>query len=55
MGSPIEQWEGAAAIFTGAQSSISIWAFLLISIAFTVVVVIDSAKHEDEAYNKKTD
>ena len=52
MGSPIEAWEGATAIFTGAHSSLSIWLFLLLSVAATVVPLIDSARHESHAYEK---
>lgn len=55
MGSPIDKWEGAAAIFTGAHSSLSIGLFLVIAIVLTVLPLIDSAKHENEVYqeNKK--
>lgn len=52
MGSPIESWEGAAAIFTGAHNSLSIWLFLLLAAVATVVPLIDSARHESHAYEK---
>ena len=52
MGSPIDKWEGATAIFTGANSSLSIGLFLVIAIVLTVLPLIDSAKHENEAYRE---
>lgn len=52
MGSPIDTWEGATAIFTGASSSFSIGFFLLIAVVLTVLPLLDSAKHENAAYKK---
>lgn len=50
MGSPIDTWEGATAIFTGAHSGLSIAVFLIIAVVLTVLPLLDSAKHETEAY-----
>lgn len=52
MGSPIDTWEGATVIFTGAGSGLSIGLFLLIAVALTVLPLFDSAKHENAAYEK---
>ena len=52
MGSPIESWEGAAAVFTGASSSFSIGLFLIIAIVLTVAPVIHAAWHETDLFNK---
>ena len=55
MGSPIDSWEGAAAIFTGANSSFSIGVCLLIAVVLTVLPLIDSARHEGEVYKKSAE
>ena len=52
MGSPITSWEGAAAVFTGADSSGAMLLFLLLAIALTVWPIIQTAKYETEAYKK---
>ena len=54
MGSPIDTWEAAAVIFTGADSGLSIGLSLLIAVVLTALPLIDSAKHENEAYEKNS-
>ncbi len=52
MGSPIDTWEGATAVFTGAHSSFSIAVSLLVMVALCVAPIVSSAGHEKEQYNK---
>ncbi len=52
MGSPIDSWEGAAAVFTGAGSSFSIGLFLAIATMLTLAPIVYTAKHETDVYNK---
>ena len=54
MGSPIDSWEGAAAVFTGAGSSLSIGLFLAIAAVLTLAPVIYTAKHETDVYKKNS-
>ncbi|MEM7390952.1 MAG: hypothetical protein AAF492_01290 [Verrucomicrobiota bacterium] len=51
MGSPIESWEGAAAVFTGAGGS-SPMIILIISILLCVGLIVQGAIHEEHKYNK---
>lgn len=52
MGSPITSWEGATAIFTGANNGTAIAAILLMSIVLTVVPIVETALHEAKLYRK---
>ncbi|MEM7636394.1 MAG: hypothetical protein AAF299_17640 [Pseudomonadota bacterium] len=52
MGSPIDSWEGATAVFTGAHSSFSIGLSLLILVAVCVAPIVYSAIHEKAQYDK---
>ncbi len=52
MGSPIDKWEGAAAVFTGATSSFSIGLFLAIAVVLTLAPVIHAARHETHIFKK---
>ncbi|MGB5215448.1 MAG: hypothetical protein WBN88_17595 [Anderseniella sp.] len=52
MGSPIDNWEGATAVFTGAHSSFSIGLSLLVMVAVCVAPVVYSAIHEKAQYKK---
>ena len=54
MGSPIESWEGAAAVFTGAGSSFSIWLCLGIAAVLTLAPIIYTATHENDIYKKNS-
>ncbi|MEM7522859.1 MAG: hypothetical protein AAF360_03690 [Pseudomonadota bacterium] len=50
MGSPIDSWEGAEAIFTGAGGA-SPMIFLIISVALCVGLIVHGAIHEEKAYD----
>lgn len=52
MGSPIESWEGATAIFTGADSPGSMVFWLIVAIALVVVPIVAAAVHENQSYTK---
>jgi hypothetical protein len=52
MGSPIDNWEGAAAVFTGAHSSFSIGLSLVVLVAACIAPVVYSAIHEKHQYEK---
>ena len=51
MGSPIDSWEGAAAVFTGAGGSTP-GIILFLSIALCVGLIVHGAIHEEHAYDK---
>lgn len=55
MGSPIETWEGAEAVFTGAHSSTSIWFFLILAVVLCILPIINAAMHENHAYREHED
>jgi hypothetical protein len=52
MGSPITSWEGAAAIFTGADSAIGITFWLVLAVVLTIVPIVETAQHETKLYRK---
>ena len=54
MGSPITSWEGAAAYFTGADSSLWSALFLILALVACIGPIVDCAKHEAKAYGKVT-
>ncbi|MEM1277478.1 MAG: hypothetical protein AAGH74_13210 [Pseudomonadota bacterium] len=51
MGSPIDSFEGAAAIFTGAGGS-SPMIFLILSIILCVGLIVQGYIHEEHVYSK---
>ncbi|MEM1160059.1 MAG: hypothetical protein AAGJ28_03935 [Pseudomonadota bacterium] len=51
MGSPIDSWDGATAVFTGAGGS-SPMIILIISVVLCIALVVQGAIHEEHAYNK---
>ncbi|MEM7423673.1 MAG: hypothetical protein AAF334_08100 [Pseudomonadota bacterium] len=51
MGSPIDSWEGATAIFTGA-GGVTPMLFLILSVIICVGLIIHGAMHEEDAYKK---
>lgn len=51
-GSPITTWEGAAAIFTFADSPFLIAVFLVLTLLVTCGVIAHSAKHETAAFKR---
>lgn len=51
MGSPIDDWEGAGAIFTGAGGATPM-IFLILSIAICLGLIVHGAMHEEKAYKK---
>ena len=55
MGSPIESFEGATAIFTGAHSSVSVMVCFLLAAAVCVWPIIQTTIHENKKYNEHTD
>ena len=52
MGSPIDTWEGATAVFTGAHSTLSIALSLLVMLVLCVAPIVYTAGHERDQYNK---
>ena len=52
MGSPIDTWEGATAVFTGAHSTLSITVALLLLVVLCVAPVVYTAGHETDQYKK---
>lgn len=51
MGSPIDTFEGAGAIFTGAGGS-SPMIFLILSVVICVGLIVQGAIHEEKVYSK---
>lgn len=51
MGSPIDTWEGAGAIFTGAGGA-SPAVFLVLSVVICVGLIVRGAIYEEKAYKK---
>ncbi|MGF1630300.1 MAG: hypothetical protein ACFCUT_12580 [Kiloniellaceae bacterium] len=51
MGSPIESWEGAEAIFTGAGGATPVIVLVLAAIACFGAIVLGSI-HEEHVYSK---
>ncbi|MEM8790552.1 MAG: hypothetical protein AAGE80_02955 [Pseudomonadota bacterium] len=51
MGSPIDSFEGAGAIFTGAGGS-SPMIFLILSVILCVAIIAQGCVHEEHLYNK---
>ncbi|MEM6933748.1 MAG: hypothetical protein AAF526_09190 [Pseudomonadota bacterium] len=51
MGSPIDTWEGAGAIFTGAGGSTPT-IFLILSVILCVGLIVQGYIHEEHVYNK---
>ena len=51
MGSPIDNWEGAAAYFTGAGGASPV-TILLIAIAVCFGAIVHGAMNEEKSYNK---
>jgi hypothetical protein len=49
-GSPITSWEGVEAYYTYADSPFMIAAFLVLTCAVVVGVLINSARHETVAF-----
>ena len=52
MGSPIDTFEGAAAIYTGAGGS-SPMIFLILSIVLCIGLIVHGTIHEEEKYKDK--
>mgnify|MGYP001818736487 CR=1 FL=1 len=52
MGSPIDNWEGAAAVFTGANGSMTIALALIVTVALCIGPIVYSATHENDLYKK---
>ena len=46
--SPIESWEGAAAIFNSAGST-GVWIWFLITIVLCIIPVIAAINHENKS------
>lgn len=55
MGSPIESFEGATAIFTGAHSSVSLMVCFLLALAACVWPIIQTTIHEHRKYDEHKD
>ncbi|MEM8754605.1 MAG: hypothetical protein AAGF90_16645 [Pseudomonadota bacterium] len=51
MGSPIESWEGAGAVFTGA-GGFSPTLFLILAVVICVGLIARGAMYEEKAYEK---
>ena len=51
MGSPIESWEGATAIYTGA-GGFTPTLFLILSVVICVGLIIHGSIHEESQYKK---
>lgn len=52
MGSPIETFEGASAIYTGAGGSTPL-IFLILAVLLCVGLIIQGAIHEEKVYKAK--
>ncbi|MCG8359331.1 MAG: hypothetical protein MI920_27515 [Kiloniellales bacterium] len=55
MGSPIDSFEGATAIFTGAHSSVSLIVCFLLALAVCIAPIIQTTLHENEKYKEHAD
>ncbi|MEM7683913.1 MAG: hypothetical protein AAF293_03750 [Pseudomonadota bacterium] len=51
MGSPIDTWEGAEAIYTGA-GGFTPTLFLILGVVLCVALIVHGARHEEEAYKE---
>lgn len=51
-GSPISSWEGAAAVFTFADSPVAMGLFLILSIALCVGVIAGTIAHENKSFRR---
>ena len=47
--SPIESWEGAAAIFNSAGGGTGVWIWFLITIVLCIIPVIAAINHENKS------
>lgn len=53
--SPIDSWEGATSVFTGADSTALQVAFVVIALALLVGFMARMIRHENHAYRQMID